>query len=933
MVKKITISLSLAFFAGLFCTIFPQSFGVNGKVYDKETSLPLVGVFVNIINATDIRDNFSVISGKDGSFSFAGIKSGVKYNVKITHIGYNDVDIPLESSGKPVDLGTIYMVVRTQAIGEVLIRKNPPAAVQKGDTVEMNAAAFKTLPTANAEELVTKMPGIVVENGIVKVHGEEVKKVLVDGKDFFGEDPSVALKNLPADIIDKVQVFDKLSEQAQFTGFDDGQTVKAINFITKKEKRNGQFGQFYAGSNVKDKYLAGGEINIFNSERRISAIGLLNNINQENFSQQDILGLTNSEINGKHDGGFTVGQQNGINITHSLGFNYSEGFLDKIDITGSYFLNSVHNNSDQLSLKDKFLSPRPDHFSTLKDTTTSNRLVHRIHMRIEYDIDSMNTLITTPKLTFQSNNSENSMSKLTTKNSIEFVNFEKNKSRSGVDGYNMENELVFRHKFFKERRTISISVTTAVNKKDPNSNQVGYYKKSSRDSTSTSENIDGASNGYKLLSDIDYIEPLSDLSMLHFSLTNSYTNSSKERQVYDINDNHQILDHVDSLSGIYKSGYLNNHVGVAYRIKSKMLKLSVGVEYQKAFLARPGSAMYGSPFENVLPNFLLNIKFPKSSLKIVYKTSTDAPSISQLQTLVDNTGKPNYSIGNVDLKQEYCNNLTCNFSHANPENSINYTFYLASEYDVNYLGIQTITAVKDTILKDINLHMFKNNELTRPKNFDHFMSIRSIFTFSFPLNFLMSKLNLTTGVNYAQTPGYINNQLNIYSLYSTANGFSLVSDISENIDFTFSYTANYSIVKNSITTSTINGNNNPRFFFHNAGVKFTWIMWEGFTLQNNLSWQYDKHFQNFNQNYFLYNIYVGKKMFNKNGELKFCMFDVLDQNNNISHTVTPQYIRDSKIKTLHKFFMVTFTYNLNDYTGPEISKKNKKDKKKGLKLD
>jgi len=225
----------------------------------------------------------------------------------------------------------------------------------------MNASAFKTLKDASAEELVMKMPGITMENGAVVAQGKEVKKILVDGKDFFGEDPSVALKNLPADVIDKIQIFDKLSEQAQFTGFDDGESDQAINIITKKEKKNGKFGKFSAGSDLDDKYLAGGNINIFNKQRRISVIGLLNNINQQNFTQQDLMGISTS-IGGKKDGGFSIGQQNGVTTTRSAGFNYSDNFGKKINITGSYFFNSTLNNTDQISLKDKFLSPKPDHF-------------------------------------------------------------------------------------------------------------------------------------------------------------------------------------------------------------------------------------------------------------------------------------------------------------------------------------------------------------------------------------------------------------------------------------------------------------------------------------------------------------------------------------------------------------------------------------------
>ena len=519
--KRIIFTASLALLGGFYFTILSQVYSLTGKILDQESHNPLTGAFINIINTENANELYTSITDINGAFSISKLKSNVKYKFKASLIGYNDLELPLDSTDKSVDLGTLFLSIKTHAIGEVLVKAGLPSAIQKGDTVEMNADAFKTLPSATAEALVTKMPGVSVEDGVIKAQGEEVKKVLVDGKEFFGEDPSVALKNLPAEIIDKIQIFDKLSEQAQFTGFDDGQSVKAINIITKKEKKNGQFGQFYIGGDFKDRYIAGGNINFFNKQRRISIVGLFNNINQENFSQQDVLGLSAIDINGKHDGGFVIGQQKVINITRSIGTNYSDNWGDKVLFTGSYFLNSVKNNSNMVSLRDKFLSPRSDHFSNQKDTSSSDKYIHRINMELEYDIDSMNTIISAPKLTFQTNNSNKTFSKLTTKDAGAFVSAENLRSKSDVNGYNLENELTFKHKFNKERRTISIAITTSANNKDPHSKQLGYYKKTLRDSSSMNEFVDGNTSGYKISSNIDYIEPLSKKSMLHFDLNNA----------------------------------------------------------------------------------------------------------------------------------------------------------------------------------------------------------------------------------------------------------------------------------------------------------------------------------------------------------------------------------------------------------------------------
>lgn len=929
--KSRILLLSLFFSFTLYAQ--SQSFELIGKMVDKETQMPIAGVNLVIKNVASEKQVAEAVTDKNGGFLFVHLKTNTKYQLKASFLGYSDVVTPFEGNNKRLNMGTLSMTVKTQAIGEVLIQSDASTAVQKGDTIEMNANAFKTTADASAEDLVMKMPGITQEDGAVIAHGKEVKKILVDGKDFFGEDPSAALKSLPAEVIDKIQIFDKLTEQAQFTGFDDGESDQAINIITKKEKKNGTFGKFSAGSNFENKYLVGGNINLFNHQRRISVLGLFNDINQQNFSQQDLIGVSNS-INGKHDGGFSMGQQVGLTTTRSVGINYSDSFGKKINITGSYLFNSTNNYTDQISLKDKFFSPKPDHFSNERDTIRERKLNHRIHMRFEYTIDSANTIISTPKLTFQSSAPDKYLFKTSIKNGGTFVNQECSRTKSDLNNYNLENELVFKHKLKKVRRTFSIALTTAATNKDINSTQMGYYKNTPTDSIPNNEYIDGSTDSYKISSKMEYIEPLSKISMLHFNLTNAFTNSRKNRDAFNVDNTVRRLNRIDSLSNIYKVNYFNNHVGMSYQLKSKKLKLSAGVEYQRANMMNPLNSMHDKTFSNFLPNFLLNVKYPKSSLRILYKTSTNAPSVTQLQNVIDNTDPTNLSTGNPFLTQEYQHDLSLNYSHANPQSSINYTFYVSGEHCLNFIGNEILKATKDTLIPEAGIVLLKNIELDYPVNLDHSTNIKTVFNFGFPFKFLYSKINLLTGFNYIQTPGIINNNLNRYNLYSTVNGFTINSDINENIDFSLSYTMNYNIVKNSIITSAININNNPKFMYQTVGGKFTWVFWKGFVLHSDALKQFETGFLNFNQTDLLLNGYLGKKFLKgQNGELRLGFFDLLNQYQNIVHTVTPQYIKDIRTNNLGRYYMLTFTYNLNDFKGVEPTgkiKKGKKDHKKDL---
>ena len=193
------------------------------------------------------------------------------------------------------DLGTINLLKQGKELADVTVVSKAPPVIQKGDTAQFSASQFKVNPDATTEDLIKKMPGITVDrNGTVTAQGEQVRKVTIDGKDFFGDDASAALKNLPSEVVDKIQVFDRLSDQAQLTGFDDGNSQKSINVVTKSGIKNGQFGRLYAGYGTDERYAAGGNISFFKGDRRISLVGNFNNINQQNFGSQDLLGLTSS---------------------------------------------------------------------------------------------------------------------------------------------------------------------------------------------------------------------------------------------------------------------------------------------------------------------------------------------------------------------------------------------------------------------------------------------------------------------------------------------------------------------------------------------------------------------------------------------------------------------------------------------------------------
>ncbi|MEJ0103022.1 MAG: carboxypeptidase-like regulatory domain-containing protein [Bacteroidota bacterium] len=493
-----------AIFLFFLFTVSAKSQSVKGKLLDLIDNTPLASATVQISKLKDSTDKQTAVSDSKGLFQFKNLTSD-SFLLKISFVGYAEYRqfFTLTDSLHDIDLGTLFIPKKTKDLDVVVITAKTPPTQQKGDTVEYNASQFKVNPDATVEDLVKKMPGITVDkSGTVTAHGEQVQKVTIDGRDFFGDDATAAMRNLPSQIVDKIQVFDRLSDQAQFTGFDDGSSVKSINIVTKSGMRNGQFGRLFAGYGTDDRYSAGGNISFFKGDRRISLIGLSNNINQQNFGSQDLLGLTSSgggnrgggnrpggggggNRGGGGGGGYTaggnannfqVGQQSGISKTNSAGINFSDKWGKKVDVQASYFFNNSDNGNDQLIKSQTLLSGGKTQYLNQQSISESRNYNHRFNMRLDYKIDSSNSILINPSLSFQNNKSIYSSNAQTFYGAADTANTSVNNGTAYRSGYNLRNNILYRHSFAKRGRTLSIGFNTALNKNDGDTYSYSDYR-------------------------------------------------------------------------------------------------------------------------------------------------------------------------------------------------------------------------------------------------------------------------------------------------------------------------------------------------------------------------------------------------------------------------------------------------------------------------
>ena len=911
--------------------VHAQTSNVKGTIKDEVDKTSVAGATIVFYLQ---KDSFqtevkSTISDAAGKFELTEIPTD-HFFIKISSVGYETLTKRVIINEGVNDMGTVTLAKKGKILSDVTVVSQAPPVVQKGDTAQFSANQFKVNPDATTEDLIKKMPGITVaKDGTVTAQGETVKKVTIDGRDFFGDDASAALRNLPSEVVDKIQVFDKLSDQAQLTGFDDGNTQKAINIVTKTGVKNGQFGRIYAGYGTDSRYNAGGNVSFFKDKRRISIVGNFNNINQQNFGSQDLLGITSSGGGGVRGGGggggarggggadnFMVGQSNGISKTNALGINFSDQYGKKVTLTGSYFYNNSTNNNQSLVNTETFFSPK-NLFSTQTGNTLTVNNNHRVNLRLEYKIDSSNTVFIIPSVNFQNNNSSSLSSVQNYYGAGDSANTSLNKTRSDRQGYNIRNSILFRHSFAKKGRSLSFGLNTTFNKNDGESYTVAQYRffKSSMVTDSLQNQFyDNATNGHTIGGNIAYTEPIGKKAQLQIDYTPSVQKNQADQQTFSF-DGQKYSKFDTTLSNRFDNTITTNNAGINYRYSpSRDENLSFGVNLQNAKLESqrifPTSTNVNKSFTNLLPNFMWRKKLSASgSIRVFYRASTNFPSVNQLQDVVNLSNPLRVSSGNPDLKQSYTHFVSGRYTYTNSKTSHSFFANLFLQTASDYISSATYIATSDSVIQK-GIILKRGSQLTKPVNLDGYKSLRTFFTYSFPFKAIKTNVNFNAGFSYNKLPGLINFLQTTTHNYIYNTGIVLASNISEYVDFNISYSVNFNDAK-TISTNSSTSN----FVNQVGGVQLNLLDKKGWFIQNDVSNQsYSGLTGGLNQSFWLWNAAIGKKFLKKKAaELKLSVFDLLKQNQSIVRTVTGAYIEDAQNQVLRQYFMLTFTYSLRNF--------------------
>ena len=921
---------------------------VKGTVIDSASKKPMDKAVIGLVIKSNPGDTSYTFTDEKGVFKFDNVPSG-NFSVTIHNLGYLPVAkfIPVTKPEKTIDIGQIIMVNRGKLLDEVVVQATP--VIIKEDTVEYNAASFKVKENAVVEDLLKKLPGITVDkDGNVTAQGKSVTRVKVNGKDFFGGDVKTATKELPANIVDKIQVIDDYGDQATVSGIKDGDPDKVINITIKKDKNKGFFGRATVGAGTQDRYQASFNGNYFNNNRQISLIANSNNTNSSLFnfggggnrgatsmmktgmaamSDMGGMGGMNSMMQGGGMGLFSSSNSGGISSINSFGTNFRDQWGKRVSVYGSYSYN--HKNTSQLQntntqsfyVTNSYINDQDQNALTIGDS-------HRATFNLEYQVDSFNYFKVSPSYNYSGSNA----------NSYTIFDYKRPDSTKTSDGSNknltrsnapnLAATILYNHKFRKRGRNFSASIT--LGNSESNSTQdianLNYqYVAPFIGPFNTFQWLDQANTNHNNGVRFTYSEPLSKTRSLDLSYSHNLSYARNNKQTYNVDSTTQIKTYNNFLSNDYENNFYNNRMGLSLRTTTKKYNYTLGISLQPVDLKgrsiTKDSAYNTISRVNIFPIARAVYNFSRTkSLNFSYSGNATQPSFTQLQPVQDFSNPQSATAGNPDLKPAITNNLNFTFN--------NFNFTSGKVLFTNF----TVSTIKNQIVNKSAKLGNNGSSISIPENVNGYYNLLGFYAFSRPYKNRKYVITLNGSANY-------NHNINLTdSVNRTGN--NLVQNLaltkvignnwvlSQGVNFEFNYKewlelgtgvtysmndVKYKNASGSGSSAFINSSSNAWTFSNNINIDITKTL----ILKYDLDYTINSGLaSSVSRNLAIMNASLEKQLFKKkNGVLKLAAYDLFKQNSNISRSVSANYITDTRSNKLTRYFMATFTYRLQKFAG------------------
>lgn len=910
-----------------FLTIFlcysvnaQKSISLKGKVIDQNSKLPIESATVYLSNVKDSTVIDYTITDKFGKFDLKVKKIEYPVFLKVSFVTYEDYKLEMKEINTDKDFGTVILKEAVKTLNEVVVKSQAPPIRIKKDTLEFNVSSFKVRPDANVETLLKQLPGVEIDaDGKITVNGKEVNQILVNGKPFFDKDGKVALQNLPSDIINKVQVTDTKTKKEEKTGAASSSNSASINLTIDEDKNKGFFGKFMAGKGSDKRYESSTLINYFKNKRKISVLASSNNINSIGFSMDEVFdnmgGGRARTMNSYSDGSFSIngrryGSGTGITQSNMIGINYSDEWTKNTETSLSYFYSGANTKNNNKTKQINFL-PSGNFTTDSNSNTNEDRYTHNASSVFEYKLDSLTSIVIEPNITKSNTKSSN----LTTQTSFDATNAMLNSSTSDTSSENdastFTNTLSFTKSFKRKGKYLSLVFENengeTTDKNYIKSSTIFYQGSSPNDDRNQyNKSINKIAN-YN--TEFEFTHPVTDSIQVKVGLDYKLNDSKSSRDSFEYDTMNQAYSVQNSLltnAFNSKESTFTPNTGISFDKKAFGLHFNFGTN----IINFRNDADYLSVNTSLNKNFIApyvnaygNIKFSKTkNLWINYNYNYDLPSAKQILPVEDLANPLNTYIGNPNLDLTKSHGLYFSYRDFDYATRSGYGFYTGGNfyenqvvtsvsYDVNRKRTTTYENVSGTYNSWLGLYWNKSIKKEGHKY----------------------RFELRANNNFGLSKGFTDGQLYDARSYSFSPRVNFTYEYGELLIINPSY--NYTYNRTSYTNYVVDAASN---FTHKLNLQVTNYWPKNWTFGNDFGYNYNSNIADgFKKDFYLWNTSLSYSFFEKKLMAKVKVYDLLNQNQSTTRTISATSIRDEENIVLKRYVMFSLTYKLEKFAGKE----------------
>ncbi|WP_407557406.1 outer membrane beta-barrel protein [Winogradskyella sp. 4-2091] len=904
--------LVFAFLFSLLTFSQEKSFEITGLLKAEDSNNPIESATVFLQRIKDSTVVSYTISDKDGKFKIESSTYDTALNFYVSYVGYGTYFKKIAIDKEKIDLKTISLKLENQ-LGEVLIKSTAPITIKK-DTLEFNVKSFKTKKDANVEDLLKQLPGVEVdEAGNIKVNGKPVNKILVNGKPFFGNDPTITTKNLTKDIIEKIQVVDTKTKSEAFTGEEGDKENKTINLTIKEENNKGVFGRVSAGAGTDERYEFAGMVNLFNNDRRISVLAGGNNTNSPGFSFGEIHKMFGSGggISFNSNGSFSLGGRSfgggqGITSSQNVGVNYADVIGENTDIASDYFYASSNSKNESSTQRETILSD--SRFFTNSDSNSDNDTYnHSMNLEFEIETDSTFQISFEPSFGYSKsqtrylNNEETLDEDFVLTNQSDVNSFVESYAKTFSNVFSATKRVGNKGSYFKFELETDINDQESEDFLNSNTEVFG----SNPETIDRNQFTEGDNFSYGVSAELSYrIALLAKKLFLNFEYEYAKDIDNNLESTFDFNNGTQdFSDFNTDLSTDFKYSDIRNVPTIGANYRGEKLSLYFKMSYnfrtlKNEDLLRPQFNVERG-FENIEANYRINYRFsPKSSIYANYRLSNRPPGLRQLQAFEDVSNPLVTVIGNPNLEPSNRHSFYGGYNGFDWQKRTGFYANFNANISNNQVVSKTIvdaeTLKRTTTYENVdgNYNYGVTGNYTKDFKIDTLRTIKLAIRTRYNFN---KRINFNNDVKYSSEVRTISPRLGIDFLWDK------VMEIKPYYQLSFTNNA-----------YDIESFEDREFTSHNAGLRTATFLPKNLEWRNDINFNYNPNVADgFQKSAWFWNSSLAYSIFKEKVILTVKVYDLLNQNTNARRIATQDYIEDSQSTVLRQYFMLSLSYKFN----------------------